>query len=140
MRGSREGYPRAIVERALQAELTTHRGYEKHAAEGRLSGNSRNGVSSKQLKGNFGEVDIEVPRDRQGSFEPKLVAKGRQTRFAVFDTTSTAGNAINAILAAAAMNLQKIPRAFSRILLALQPSNYDTESPDSGNQLILFDF
>ncbi len=139
MRGSREGYPRAIVERALQAELTTHRGYEKHAAEGRLSGNSRNGVSSKQLKGNFGEVDIEVPRDRQGSFEPKLVAKG-QTRFAGFDTTGTAGNAINAILAAAAMNLQKIPRAFSRILLALQPSNYDTESPDSGNQLILFDF
>jgi putative transposase len=75
---------RAIVERALQAELTTHLGYEKHSPEGHLSGNSRNGVSSKQLKGDFGEVEIEVPRDRQASFEPKLVAKG-QTRFAGFD-------------------------------------------------------
>jgi len=73
-----------IVERALQAELTTHLGYEKHSPEGHLSGNSRNGVSTKQLKGNFGEVQIEVPRDRQASFEPKLVAK-EQTRFAGFD-------------------------------------------------------
>jgi Transposase, Mutator family/Tetratricopeptide repeat len=75
---------RAIVERALQAELTTYLGYEKHSPEGHNSGNSRNGVSSKQLKGDFGEVEIEVPRDRQASFEPKLVAKG-QTRFAGFD-------------------------------------------------------
>jgi putative transposase len=75
---------RAIVERALQAELTTHLGYEKHSPEGHNSGNSRNGVSAKQLKGDFGEVEIEVPRDRQASFEPKLVAKG-QTRFAGFD-------------------------------------------------------
>lgn len=75
---------KALVERALQAELTTHLGYEKHSPEGHNSGNSRNGVSSKQLKGDFGEVEIEVPRDRQGSFEPKLVAKG-QTRFAGFD-------------------------------------------------------
>ena len=75
---------RAIVERALQAELTTHLGYEKHSPEGHNSGNSRNGVSTKQLKGDFGEVEIEVPRDRQASFEPKLVAKG-QTRFAGFD-------------------------------------------------------
>ena len=75
---------RAIVERALQAELTTHLGYEKHFPEGHNSGNTRNGVSTKQLKGDFGEVEIEVPRDRQASFEPKLVAKG-QTRFAGFD-------------------------------------------------------
>ena len=75
---------KALVERALQAELTTHLGYEKHSPEGHLSGNSRNGVSSKQLKGDFGEVEIEVPRDRQASFEPKLVGKG-QTRFAGFD-------------------------------------------------------
>jgi putative transposase len=75
---------KALVERALQAELTTHLGYEKHSPEGHLSGNTRNGVSTKQLKGDFGEVEIEVPRDRQASFEPKLVAKG-QTRFAGFD-------------------------------------------------------
>jgi len=75
---------RALVERALQAELTTHLGYEKHSPEGHNSGNTRNGVSTKQLKGDFGEVEIEVPRDRQASFEPKLVAKG-QTRFAGFD-------------------------------------------------------
>jgi putative transposase len=75
---------KALVERALQAELTTHLGYEKHDPEGHHSGNSRNGVSSKRLKGDFGTVEIEVPRDRQASFEPKLVAKG-QTRFQGFD-------------------------------------------------------
>ena len=75
---------KALIERALQAELTTHLGYEKHAPEGHNSGNSRNGVSGKRLKGEFGTVEIEVPRDRQASFEPKLVAKG-QTRFAGFD-------------------------------------------------------
>ena len=67
---------KAIVERALSAELTTHLGYEKHAVEGRLSGNSRNGASRKQLKGDFGTVEIAVPRDRAGSFEPQLVPKG----------------------------------------------------------------
>ena len=66
---------KAVVERALHAELTTHLGYEKHSPEGHNSGNSRNGVSAKQLKWDFGEVQIEVPRDRQASFEPKLVAK-----------------------------------------------------------------
>jgi putative transposase len=75
---------KALVERALQAELTTHLGYEKHASEGYNSGNSRNGVSGKRLKGDFGTVEIEVPRDRQASFEPKLVAKG-QTGFQGFD-------------------------------------------------------
>jgi putative transposase len=71
----------ALVERALSAELTMHLGYEKHAPEGHNSGN---GVSGKRLKGDFGTVEIEVLRDRQASFEPKLVAKG-QTRFAGFD-------------------------------------------------------
>jgi putative transposase len=75
---------KALVERALQAELTTHLGHEKHAPAGNEEGNTRNGRSGKRLKGDFGTVEIEVPRDRQGSFEPKLVAKG-QTRFAGFD-------------------------------------------------------
>jgi putative transposase len=68
----------------LSAELSTHLGYEKHAAAGRRSGNSRNGASSKRLKGDFGTIEIAVPRDRVGSFEPQLVPKGT-TRFAGFD-------------------------------------------------------
>src|SRR5271156_1065315 len=75
---------KALVERALHAELTTHLGYEKHCAEGQHSGNSRNGTSAKRLKGEFGTLEIAVPRDRQSSFEPKLVPKG-QTRWQGFD-------------------------------------------------------
>jgi putative transposase len=75
---------KALVERALHAELTTHLGYEKHSPEGNEQGNTRNGTSSKRLKGEFGTVEIAVPRDRQASFEPKLVPKG-ETRFAGFD-------------------------------------------------------
>jgi len=75
---------KALVERAMETELTTHLGYEKHDPVGYGSGNSRNGKSRKQLKGDFGEVQIEVPRDRQASFEPQIVPKG-ETRFAGFD-------------------------------------------------------
>ena len=75
---------KAIIERALQAELTTHLGYEKHSPEGAGSGNSRNGASSKRLRGDFGTMEIAVPRDRQSSFEPQLVAKN-ETRWHGFD-------------------------------------------------------
>jgi putative transposase len=75
---------KAVLERALQAELTDHLGYEKHDPVGYKSGNSRNGNSQKKLKGEFGELALETPRDRQGTFEPKIVAKG-QTRFDGFD-------------------------------------------------------
>jgi putative transposase len=75
---------KALVERAMEAELTTHLGYEKHDPVGYGSGNSRNGKSRKRLKGDFGELEIEVPRDRQASFEPQIVPKG-ETRFAGFD-------------------------------------------------------
>ena len=73
-----------LLERALQGELTHHLGYEKHAAAGRGSGNSRNGASRKTLKGDAGEVTIEIPRDRNGEFEPQLIGK-HQTRFDGFD-------------------------------------------------------
>lgn len=73
-----------LVEGALGAELTHHLGYEKHAPAGQGRGNSRNGASSKTLKGDFGEIQIEVPRDRNGSFEPQIVAK-HQRRFTGFD-------------------------------------------------------
>src|SRR5262252_2119358 len=75
---------KARVERALNAELTHHLGYEKNDPEGRGSGNSRNGKSRKKLKGDFGEVDLEVPRDRRGEFEPKIVPK-HERRFEGFD-------------------------------------------------------
>jgi putative transposase len=75
---------KALVERAMNAELTHHLGYKKNDPQGRGSGNSRNGKSRKKLKGDFGEIEIEVPRDREGAFEPKIVAK-HQRRFDGFD-------------------------------------------------------
>ena len=75
---------KAVLERAMQAELTHHLGYPKHAPKGNNSGNSRNGKSKKTLKGDFGALPIEVPRDRNSTFEPRIVPKG-QTRFEGFD-------------------------------------------------------
>jgi putative transposase len=75
---------KALIERVLDSELTHHLGYQKYAAEGRRSGNSRNGKSRKVLKGKQGELPIEVPRDRQGEFEPQFIKK-HQTRFDGFD-------------------------------------------------------
>ncbi len=71
---------KALVERALDGELTHHLGYEKHSPDGDNSGNSRNGTTPKTMKGKRGQVKIDVPRDRDSSFEPQLVKKG-QTRF-----------------------------------------------------------
>lgn len=75
---------KALIERALGAELSQHLGYEKGDPAGRGSGNSRNGVSSKTILTEDGEIEIGVPRDRAGSFEPRLIAKG-QTHFDGFD-------------------------------------------------------
>src|ERR1700730_1567174 len=75
---------KALIERALGAELSSHLGYEKGDPAGRGSGNSRNGTSAKTVLTEDGEVQIEVPRDRAGTFEPLLIAKG-QTRFDGFD-------------------------------------------------------
>jgi putative transposase len=71
---------KAVLERALQAELTQHLGYDKHSPSGNNTGNSRNGKSKKTLKGEFGNLPLEVPRDRNATFKPQIVAKG-QTRF-----------------------------------------------------------
>jgi len=77
-------FSKAVLERALGAELTEHVGYEKHDPAGYGSGNSRNGTTEKTLKGKNGEITIEVPRDRNGTFEPQIVKK-HQTRFDGFD-------------------------------------------------------
>jgi putative transposase len=58
---------KALLERAMGAELSHHLGYEKHDIAGRGSGNNRNGKSRKTVQGEFGAVEIEVPRDRNGS-------------------------------------------------------------------------
>src|SRR6202051_1021165 len=75
---------KAVLERAMQAEMTEHLGYEKHDPAGNNSGNSRNGATTKTLKGDFGEVPLDTPRDRNGSYEPKIIGKS-QTRFTGFD-------------------------------------------------------
>lgn len=75
---------KAILERALQAEMTVHLGHEKNSAITSQSGNARNGKSGKTIKGEFGKLPIEIPRDRDSSFEPMIIPKG-QTRFAGFD-------------------------------------------------------
>ena len=67
---------KAVLERGLQAELTEHLGYEKGDPAGRGSPNSRNGSTPKTLATEVGDVPLAVPRDRRGSFEPRLVPKG----------------------------------------------------------------
>jgi putative transposase len=68
---------KAVLERALQAGLTHHLGYSRHDPKGQNSGNSRNGKSKKTLKGDFGSLPLEVPRDRNSTFEPQVVPKGQ---------------------------------------------------------------
>ena len=73
-----------LVERALEAEMAEHLGHARHDLVTNPTGNTRNGTSAKTLKGEFGELPIEVPRDHHSSFEPQLVPK-HQTRWAGFD-------------------------------------------------------
>ena len=73
-----------LVERALEAEMAEHLGHARNAPVANPVGNTRNGRSKKTLKGEFGELPIEVPRDRHGSFEPQIIPK-HQTRWTGFD-------------------------------------------------------
>lgn len=73
-----------LLERAMQAEMTEYLGYEKHAPAGKNSGNSRNGSHKKTVKGEFGHMDVAVPRDRNSTFEPIILPKG-ESRFTGFD-------------------------------------------------------
>lgn len=73
-----------LVERALEAEMAHHLGHAKNEAVANPGGNTRNGKSKKTLKGDFGELPIEVPRDRHASFEPQIITK-HQTRWSGFD-------------------------------------------------------
>ncbi len=73
-----------LLERAMQAEMTEHLGYEKNAPSSKDTDNSRNGNYKKRVKGDFGNLDIDVPRDRDASFQPVILPKG-QSRFTGFD-------------------------------------------------------
>lgn len=66
---------KSTYEALLQTEMEEHLGYAKNASEGRGNGNSRNGLNTKQVRGDFGEVPIQTPRDRDGSFEPQVIKK-----------------------------------------------------------------
>jgi len=70
---------KGTVEKMLEAEMDEHLGYDRYSAEGRNSGDSRNGYGKKTVKTELGETEISVPRDRNGDFEPQVIAK-RQTR------------------------------------------------------------
>lgn len=65
------------VEAALKGEMNHHLGYDKNAPQGHHSGNSRNGYSTKTLKGDHGEIELQTPRDRNSTFEPQLIKKGQ---------------------------------------------------------------
>ena len=75
---------KTIVETALNGEVDEHLGYEKHDPVGHHTGNSRNGYYPKTLKSAYGEVEVNIPRDRNGNFEPQFIEKG-QTRLTQFD-------------------------------------------------------
>ncbi len=72
------GLVRQVLQTGLEVEMTEHLGYERHAPEGRGSGNSRNGTTPKRVTTEIGEVDLRVPRDRAGTFEPATVPKHRR--------------------------------------------------------------
>lgn len=67
------------VEQLLQSEMTEHLGYEKHSPEGSNSGNSRNGKNKKSVRSSQGEIEIEIPRDRNAEFDPVAVPKHQRT-------------------------------------------------------------
>jgi putative transposase len=69
------GLTKTVLETALESELTDHLGYEKHDPVGRNGGNSRNGARSKTVITEVGPVELDVPRDRDGTFEPRIVPK-----------------------------------------------------------------
>jgi putative transposase len=75
---------KAVIERAMQGEITNHLGYSKNDKKNKSTNNSRNGKSKKNLITDQGKINIEVPRDRNGDFEPQIVPK-HQRRFSGFD-------------------------------------------------------
>ena len=78
------GLTKRVLETGLEVEMSEHLGYDKHAVDGRNGGNSRNGTRSKTVLTEIGPVEIDVPRDREGTFQPQTVRK-RQRRLSGVD-------------------------------------------------------
>lgn len=78
-------FTKRVLENAMNAEMTNHLGYEKHQAIYGKTSNSRNGKSQKTVKTEIGDIDIDVPRDRNAEFEPQIIKK-HQRRFEGFDS------------------------------------------------------
>ena len=112
-----------LLERALGAELSEHLGYEKGDPAGRGGGNSRNGYSSKTVIGDDGAIEIAVPRDRNGSFEPQIVAKG-QTRLDGFDDRIIS-------LYARGLSVREIQAHPRRIFAIVSTTNIPNLAPES---------
>lgn len=72
------GLVRQVLQTGLEVEMSDHLGYERHATEGRGSGNNRNGTTPKTVTTEIGKVDLRVPRDRNATFEPQTVRKGQR--------------------------------------------------------------
>jgi transposase-like protein len=70
------GLTKTVLETALEAEMSEHLGYDKHDPAGRNRGNSRNGTRAKTVLTEIGPVEVDVPRDREGNFEPVIVRSG----------------------------------------------------------------
>lgn len=70
---------RDTLQGILEAELEDHLGYKKHSAEGINTGNSRNGYSKKTIQTKFGKTEVDIPRDRNGEFEPRIIGKYERT-------------------------------------------------------------
>jgi transposase-like protein len=82
---------KTVLESALEGEITDHLGYDKHDPAGKDGGNSRNGTRSKTVLTDVGPVEIDVPRDREGSFEPAIVKKRRRRLSGIDETSHVVG-------------------------------------------------
>ena len=129
------------LEAFLELELEEHLGYPKNDPEGRGSGNSRNGGTPKTVRGDFGEVEIETPRDRNSSFEPKIVAK-RQTSVGNFSEAIVSLYARGMSTREIEQHVQEIygvevsPQFVSRVTEQLQQQIAEWQSrPLEGNRL-----
>jgi transposase-like protein len=83
--GLLEQLTKKVAERALEAEIESHLGYAKHEPAGKNTGNSRNGKGRKSVRSVHGEIDLVVPRDRNSTFEPKLIKKGEKQLYGFDD-------------------------------------------------------
>ncbi len=94
--GLLSGLVRQVLQTGLEVEMTDHLGYERHAADGRGSGNSRNGSPPKRVRAEIGEVGRRVPRDRAGTFEPTTVPRHR-CRLEGLSWRCSTGNSVRSV-------------------------------------------